>query len=76
MRYFAQRLVFYAFTAWAAITINFFVPRLTPGDPVTALMAGYQGQMSTSAVHSRSGITRARFRCWIDTKKHSTSIGN
>jgi len=52
MRYFAQRLVFYAFTAWAAITINFFVPRLTPGDPVTALMAGYQGQMSTSAVHS------------------------
>jgi peptide/nickel transport system permease protein len=52
MRYFAQRLVFYAFTAWAAITINFFVPRLTPGSPVDSLMAQYQGQMSTDAVHS------------------------
>jgi peptide/nickel transport system permease protein len=52
MRYFIQRLAFYAFTAWAAITINFFVPRLTPGDPVSAIMASYQGQMSTDAVHS------------------------
>jgi peptide/nickel transport system permease protein len=52
MRYFAQRLVFYAFTAWAAVTINFFVPRLTPGDPVQALIAGYQGEISTQAVHS------------------------
>jgi peptide/nickel transport system permease protein len=52
MRYFLQRLAFYAFTAWAAITINFFVPRLTPGDPVSAIMASYQGQMNTQAVHS------------------------
>lgn len=52
MRYFIQRLVFYGFTAWAAITINFFVPRLTPGDPVASVMASYRGQMSTDAVHS------------------------
>lgn len=52
MRYFAQRLVFYIFTAWAAVTINFFVPRLTPGSPVDSLIAEYQGQMSTQAIHS------------------------
>ncbi len=52
MRYFAQRLVFYAFTAWAAVTINFFVPRLTPGNPVQSLIASYQGEISTQAVHS------------------------
>lgn len=52
MRYFAQRLVFYIFTAWAAVTINFFVPRLTPGNPVDSLIAEYQGEISTQAVHS------------------------
>ena len=27
MRYFLQRIGFYLFTAWAAITLNFFIPR-------------------------------------------------
>ncbi|MFG2821799.1 ABC transporter permease [Kitasatospora sp. NPDC048365] len=52
MKYLLQRLGFYLFTAWAAITINFFIPRLTPGDPVTALMAQYQGQLDPQAVQS------------------------
>jgi peptide/nickel transport system permease protein len=52
MSYLLRRIVFYVFTAWAAITINFFVPRLMPGDPVQALIAKEQGQLSTDAVHS------------------------
>ncbi|WP_129843358.1 ABC transporter permease [Streptomyces sp. RFCAC02] len=52
MRYFAQRLLFYAVTAWAAITINFFIPRLMPGDPVQSLINRYQGQLSTQAIDS------------------------
>jgi peptide/nickel transport system permease protein len=52
MSYLLRRIVFYVFTAWAAITINFFVPRLIPGDPVQALIAKEQGQLSTDAVHS------------------------
>lgn len=52
MRYLLQRLAFYLFTAWAAITINFFIPRIIPGDPVQSLIARYQGQMSTDAIHS------------------------
>ena len=39
-----RRLGFYLFTAWAAVTINFFIPRLIPGDPVDSLIAEYQGR--------------------------------
>ena len=52
MKYLLQRLAFYLFTAWAAITINFFIPRLIPGDPVMSLIARSQGQMSTNAIES------------------------
>lgn len=52
MRYLLQRLALYGFTAWAAITINFFIPRLIPGDPVTALVNRFQGQISTQAIDS------------------------
>ncbi len=52
MRYLLQRLGFYLLTAWAAITINFFIPRLMPGDPVQSLHNRYQGQLSTQAIDS------------------------
>ncbi|MFC7534692.1 ABC transporter permease [Actinoplanes sp. GCM10030250] len=52
MKYFLQRLAFYLFTAWAAITLNFFIPRMIPGDPVQALVTKYQGQLSSKAIDS------------------------
>jgi peptide/nickel transport system permease protein len=52
MRYFLQRIAFYLFTAWAAITLNFFIPRLVPGDPVQSLIAKFRGQLSTDAIQS------------------------
>jgi peptide/nickel transport system permease protein len=52
VKYLLQRLAFYAFSAWAAMTINFFIPRLIPGDPVTSLINSYQGQISTQAIES------------------------
>jgi peptide/nickel transport system permease protein len=52
VKYFLQRIGFYLFTAWAAITLNFFVPRLVPGDPVQSLIAKYRGQLSTEAIRS------------------------
>ncbi|HET6531283.1 MAG TPA: ABC transporter permease [Actinoplanes sp.] len=52
MRYFLQRIAFYLFTAWAAITLNFFIPRMVPGDPVSALLSRFQGQISTQAIES------------------------
>lgn len=50
MRYLLRRLVFYVVTAWAAITINFFIPRLIPGDPVSSLINKFQ--LPTEAVKS------------------------
>ncbi|MDQ1644269.1 MAG: peptide/nickel transport system permease protein [Cryptosporangiaceae bacterium] len=52
MKHLLQRVLFYLFTAWAAITVNFFIPRLIPGDPVQALIARYKGQMSSDAIAS------------------------
>ncbi len=52
MRYFGRRIAFYVFTAWAAITINFFIPRLIPGDPVSALVNGMRGQINTQQIES------------------------
>jgi len=52
MTYLLRRIGFYVLTAWAAITINFFIPRLIPGDPVLALISRFQGQLSSQAVQS------------------------
>jgi len=52
VKYFLQRIAFYVFTAWAAITLNFFIPRMIPGDPVTALLSRFQGQLSSDAIQS------------------------
>jgi peptide/nickel transport system permease protein len=52
VRYLGQRILFYLITAWVAITVNFLIPRLIPGDPVEAAMSKFQGQLSTSAIHS------------------------
>ncbi|MEU7803947.1 ABC transporter permease [Micromonospora arborensis] len=52
MRFLLQRTAFYLFTAWAAITLNFFIPRLVPGDPVQALISRNQGRISADAIES------------------------
>src|SRR5665647_51243 len=49
MRFFVRRAIFYLVTAWAAVTINFVIPRLMPGDPVAALLAKSQGRIDSSA---------------------------
>jgi ABC-type dipeptide/oligopeptide/nickel transport system permease component len=38
MAYFARRLGFFLATLWAAITLNFLIPRLQPGDPAEAIV--------------------------------------
>jgi peptide/nickel transport system permease protein len=52
MRFFLRRAAFYLFTAWAAITINFFLPRMLKGDPVSAYLAKNQGRISPEAADS------------------------
>src|SRR6266700_1420464 len=43
MRHVIRRILFYICAIWVAITLDFFIPRLAPGDPVAALV----GKMST-----------------------------
>ena len=47
-----RKIVFYIVTVWAAVTINFLIPRLMPGDPVQSMVTRYQGQISVDAMES------------------------
>ncbi len=47
-----RRVVFYAITAWAAITINFLIPRLMPGNPVELVLARFKGRLSPAVAKS------------------------
>ncbi|HTV12400.1 MAG TPA: ABC transporter permease [Acidimicrobiales bacterium] len=52
MRYLLKRLLLLLVAAWAALTLNFILPRLMPGNPVEAMLARYQGRLSPQAVNA------------------------
>jgi peptide/nickel transport system permease protein len=39
VRYFARKVGFYLLALWGAVTLNFFLPRFIPGNPVEVLLA-------------------------------------
>ncbi len=41
MRYALRRLGFFVLTLWAALTLNFLLPRLMPGNPALAMMTKF-----------------------------------
>jgi peptide/nickel transport system permease protein len=52
MNYILRRLGFYALAAWASLTLNFFLPRMMPGDPASALIARMQGRLRPEQIDS------------------------
>ena len=52
MRFVARRLGFFVLTLWAAITLNFLIPRLMPGNAAIAMMARYRGRISPQGLHA------------------------
>jgi len=50
MRKMLRRLGFYLAAAWAALTLNFFIPRMMPGDPASVMVARFKGQLSPEAI--------------------------
>ena len=58
MRFFLRRIGFYLAALWAAVTFNFVIPRLMPGDPAAAYIAKLQGQQLTA---SQLAAIRAEF---------------
>jgi peptide/nickel transport system permease protein len=45
MQYLLRRIGFYLIAAMASITLNFFLPRLMPGDPASVIFGRLQGRM-------------------------------
>jgi peptide/nickel transport system permease protein len=44
MSFLVRRIGFYLLAAWASLTLNFFLPRMMPGDPASTMFARFQGQ--------------------------------
>jgi peptide/nickel transport system permease protein len=52
MRFVVRRLGFFLVTLWAAVTLNFLIPRLMPGNAATAMMSRYKGHINPEAMHA------------------------
>lgn len=52
MRYLVRRIGFLLVALWAAITLNFFIPRLMPGNPAIAMMAKFHGHLNPASLHA------------------------
>ncbi len=51
MRFVARRLGLFLLTLWAALTINFLIPRLMPGNEATAVLSHFRG-VNPAALHA------------------------
>jgi peptide/nickel transport system permease protein len=56
MRYVLRRVGFFLVTLWAAITLNFFLPRMMPGNPAIAMMAKFHGRVNGQALFALETI--------------------
>jgi peptide/nickel transport system permease protein len=52
MRFVLRRLGFFVVTLWAAVTLNFVIPRLMPGNAALAMMSRYKGRINPNAMHA------------------------
>ncbi len=52
MRFVRRRLGFFVVTLWVAITLNFLIPRLMPGNAAIVMMSRYKGRINPQALHA------------------------
>jgi peptide/nickel transport system permease protein len=52
MRLIARRIVLYLLTAIVAITVNFFIPRLMPGNPVEIAIGHMQSKVTAGTIRA------------------------
>jgi len=52
LRFALRRLGFFVFTLWAALTLNFLLPRLMPGNPALAMLSKFHGQLGPGTLHA------------------------
>ena len=46
MRFALRRFGFFLLTLWAAVTLNFMLPRMMPGNPALSMMAKFHGRLT------------------------------
>ncbi|MDR1212565.1 MAG: ABC transporter permease [Propionibacteriaceae bacterium] len=56
MRFYIQKLLFYLAAFWAALTLNFLIPRLMPGDPVSIILMKLAASGQTVTPETRQAI--------------------
>ena len=52
MRYVLRRLGFFLLTLWAALTFNFLLPRLMPGNPALAMLGKFHGNLTPQSLNA------------------------
>src|SRR5262245_12262614 len=86
MRYLLRRSGFFLLTLWAALTLNFFIPRLMPGSPVQALRDRSRTKLSPAALeqmltsfgyrpHENIGVQYLEYLRNMVTGRWGVSIG-
>jgi peptide/nickel transport system permease protein len=79
MRYLVRKLGFYLIAAWLAITMNFVLPQLIPGNPVQVLLAKMheagptppgEEQSLTRLLGLGSGNLLQRYGAYLDNVAH------
>ena len=50
LAYIIRRFSFYLIAAFAALTLNFIIPRLMPGDPASIIFARFKGKLKPEAI--------------------------
>lgn len=52
MRSVLRRLALYPLALWVAVTLDFLLPRLMPGDPASLMFARFQGRLTPEAMEA------------------------
>ncbi len=52
MKYLLRQIGLYLLAIWASLTLNFILPRMMPGDPVTSLVARMRGRLKPNEIEA------------------------
>ena len=50
MKYIAKQIGLYLMALWVSVTLNFLLPRMMPGDPITSLMGRMRGRLNPAEI--------------------------
>lgn len=67
MSYLSRKIVFYMAALWVAITLNFALPRMMPGNPAEIMLARFKGRINPAAIKA--------FTLAFGLNKHQSLLG-